>query len=86
MFQFDEGKVEYTGESTEEAIKSFVMIQSLPLVVEFNHETATKVFGGDVKSHLLLFFSKKDGHYESYESIAKEVAKDFREKVRANSL
>lgn len=78
---FDEGKVAFSGEPTEEAIKAFVLIQSLPLVVEFNHETATKIFGGDVKSHLLLFFSKKDGDYDKYEGIAKEVAKSFREKV-----
>ena len=82
VLQFDEGKVVFTGEPTEEAIKAFVLIQSLPLVVEFNHETATKIFGGDVKSHLLLFLSKKDGHYEKYEGVAKDVAKGFREKVR----
>lgn len=78
---FDEGKVEYTGEAKDEAIKVFVVIQSLPLVIEFNHETATKIFGGDVKRHVLFFFSKKDGHYEQYEDAAKEVAKGFREKV-----
>jgi protein disulfide-isomerase A1 len=85
MLQFDEGKVAFTGDAKEDAIKAFVMIQSLPLVVEFNHETATKIFGGDVKSHLLLFFSKKDGHYDQYEETAKDVAKGFREKVRAKN-
>lgn len=81
FLQFDEGKAEFAGEATEETIKSFVLIQSLPLVVEFNHETATKIFGGDVKSHLLLFFSKKENHYDNYLEIAKSVAKNFREKV-----
>lgn len=78
---FDEGKTEFTGDATEESIKSFILIQSLPLVVEFNHETATKIFGGDVKSHLLLFFSKKENHYDTYLNMAKNVAKNFRERV-----
>ncbi|XKL63465.1 hypothetical protein PGB90_005829 [Kerria lacca] len=79
--KFDEEKVEFTGDITEEALKSFVFIHSLPLVVEFNHETATKIFGGDIKRHLLLFLSKKDGHFDKYLDTAKNVAQHFREKV-----
>lgn len=79
--KFDEGEVTYDGAVSEDALKSFVYIQSLPLVVEFNHETATKIFGGDIKSHLLLFFSKKEGHFDAHLDNAKKVAKNFREKV-----
>lgn len=79
--QFDEGHVDYTGDVSEEALKSFVFVQSLPLVVEFNHETATKIFGGEIKSHFLLFLSKKEGHFEKYLENAQKVAKDYRDKV-----
>jgi protein disulfide-isomerase A1 len=69
------------GEITEKSIKKFVTSQSLPLVVEFNHETAQKIFGGEIKSHLLMFVSHQDGHLDKYVSGAREVAKGFREKV-----
>lgn len=81
MLQFDEGQVDYTGDVSEEALKSFVFLQSLPLVVEFNHETATKIFGGEIKSHFLLFLSKKEGHFDKYLENAQKVAKDYRDKV-----
>ena len=69
------------GEITEKNIKMFVTLQSLPLVVEFNHETAQKIFGGEIKSHLLLFLSQQDGHIEKYVEGAREVAKDFKGQV-----
>lgn len=50
--------------------------------MEFNHDTAQKIFGGEIKSHLLIFVSKSDK--ESYERIseaARSVAKPFREQV-----
>lgn len=78
---FDEGKSVYDGESTEEAIKKFVTVQSMPLIVDFNHESAQKIFGGDIKSHLLMFISKEAGHIEKYAEPAKELAKQFRDKV-----
>ena len=74
------------GEITEQNIKKFVTSQSLPLVVEFNHETAQKIFGGDVKSHLLMFLSQQDGHVDKYIENAREVAKEFREKVFVHIL
>lgn len=64
-----------------EDIKKFVTSQSLPLIVEFNHETAQKIFGGDIKSHLLIFLSKEEGHFDKYVEAARSVAKPYREKV-----
>lgn len=81
LFQFDDNKVEFAGEPTVDAIKKFITTESLPLVVEFNHETAQKIFGGEIKSHLLLFFSEAAGHFDSYVEGARSVAKAFREKV-----
>ena len=48
---------------TEENIAKFISSESLPLVIDFNHETAQKIFSGEVKSHFLMFSSAKaDDH------------------------
>lgn len=79
--QFDEGKAVYEGESNDAEIKKFLTAQSMPLIVEFNHESAQKIFGGEIKSHLLMFLSKEAGHLDKYTEGAKEVAKKFRNEV-----
>jgi len=79
--KFDEGKAVYEGENNEAEIKKFLTAQSMPLIVEFNHESAEKIFGGSIKSHLLLFVSKEAGHFEQYAEKAKDVAKKFRNDV-----
>lgn len=78
--QFDEGKAVYEGESNEADIKKFLTAQSMPLIVEFNHESAQKIFGGEIKSHLLMFVSKEAGHLKFAED-AKDIAKKFRSEV-----
>lgn len=79
--KFDEGKVAFEGELTEAALKKFITSNSLPLIVEFNHETAQKIFGGEIKSHLLLFLAKGEEHFEKIAEEARSVAKPFREQV-----
>jgi len=79
--KFDEGKSVFEGETTEKNIKKFIATQSLPLIVEFNHETAQKIFGGDIKSHLLLFLPKGDDKTAKVVEAARSVAKPFREQV-----
>merc|ERR1712073_164538 len=54
---FDDGKATLTEDLTEENIAKFVGSESLPLVIDFNHETAQKIFSGEVKSHFLMFSS-----------------------------
>ncbi|ROT83966.1 protein disulfide-isomerase isoform X2 [Penaeus vannamei] len=78
---FDEGKNVYEGEVTEDGVSKFVAANSLPLVVDFNHETASKIFGGDIKSHLLIFLSKEAGHYDTHLSAATAAAKGFKGEV-----
>ncbi|XP_073968403.1 protein disulfide isomerase [Rhodnius prolixus] len=77
--KFDDGKSEFSGslEDPNELTK-FVASESLPLIVEFNHETAQKIFGGDIKSHLLLFLSKKLGHFDEHLEPIKPVAKEHK--------
>lgn len=62
-------------------MKKFVAAQSLPLIVEFNHDTAQKIFGGEIKSHLLIFLSKEAGHFDKYIEPCRSVAKPYREQV-----
>lgn len=79
--KFDDGKVVFEGEATQENIKKFVMSESMPLLVDFNHDSAQRIFGGEIKSHLLMFLSKEAGHIEKYAEPAKEIAKDYRGQV-----
>ncbi|KAI1291814.1 Protein disulfide-isomerase 2 [Halotydeus destructor] len=78
---FDEGRNELEGEVSADSIKTFVAANSLPLVVEFSHETAQKIFGGEIKAHNLLFIGKKNSEYEPTLSAFKAVAKDFKGRV-----
>merc|ERR1711915_664022 len=75
---FDEGRNDLEGEVTEDAIVKFVSGNALPLVVEFNQETAQKIFSGEIKSHLLLFVSASAEDYSAKVDIAKGIAKDHK--------
>jgi protein disulfide-isomerase A1 len=47
----------------------------MPLVNEFNEETAPKIFGGDIMQHLLIFAAKSaDGFQAVYDSFAAAAA------------
>jgi protein disulfide-isomerase A1 len=62
--KFDEGRNDLTEGLTDvEGVTKFVASSSLPLVVDFNQETAQKIFSGEIKSHLLMFLSKKSDEY-----------------------
>lgn len=79
--KFDEGKVPFEGELNAQNLKKFLSVESLPLLVEFNHDSAQKIFGGDIKSHLLLFLGQGDEKTATIEEAARSVAKPFREQV-----
>ena len=70
-----------TEDISAEAVKQFVLANRLPLVTEFSQETASKIFGGDVKNHMLLFVSKKADGFLSQYDVFKQVAKNFKGKV-----
>jgi len=74
--KFDDGKAVMEGEVTEAAIKKFVAGNAMPLVIEFNQETAQKIFSGEIKSHCLLFLSAKAEGYAGQVDMVKDVAKD----------
>ncbi|XP_047993544.1 protein disulfide-isomerase [Leguminivora glycinivorella] len=70
----------------EDAFKKWVFVQSMPLVVEFSHETASKIFGGQIKYHLLLFLSKKNGDFDKYVQEIKPVAKTYRDRIMSVAI
>lgn len=79
--QFDEGQAVFEGELDAKNLQNFISTNALPLIVEFNQETAQKIFGGEIKSHLLVFLSKDAGHYDKYVDELKAPSKNFRGKV-----
>ncbi|CBY34553.1 unnamed protein product [Oikopleura dioica] len=78
---FDDGRVDYTGADSADDISAFVNSESLPLVSEFNDETAPKIFGGDITQHVLLFAAKSDGTYDENYAAMSTAAKDFKGKT-----
>jgi len=76
--KFDDGRNDLEGEVTEEALAKFISGNALPLVVEFNQDTAQKIFSGDVKSHLLLFLSASSEDFAAKSDIAREIAKEYK--------
>jgi len=73
---FDDGKVIYDGEASIDQLVKFIKSESLPLVSEFNEETAPKIFGGDINQHILLFIAKSDDNFgeinKGFSAAAKE--------------
>jgi len=74
--KFDEGRNNFEGEISEAALVKFVAGNALPLVVDFNQETAQKIFSGEIKSHLLMFVSAKGDAYNAQVEVAKTIAKE----------
>ena len=82
MFKnFDDRRAVYSGAIGKDALLEFIQRYAVPLVVEFNHETAQKIFRGLVKSHILLFVNYKSDEYETTVKVATKLAEEFRNKV-----
>ncbi|CAF2821435.1 unnamed protein product [Rotaria sp. Silwood2] len=79
--KFDEGRNDLTSSIDESSIRQFIQENQLPMVVDFNAETAQKIFGGDIKVHILLFASKKSSDYEKFREEFKTAAKTYRGKT-----
>jgi len=78
---FDDGRADLTEGLTEEALTAFIASESLPLVVDFNHDTAQKIFSGEIKSHLLMFMSAAaEGHADKL-TMLKEIATENKGKM-----
>merc|ERR1712180_168152 len=78
---FDDGRAVLSEGITEEAVSKFVSSESLPLGVEFNQETAQKIFSGEIKSHLLAFLSKKAESHADDVTMLKSIATENKGKM-----
>jgi len=79
--KFDEGRNNLEGDITVETVANFVSANSLPLVVDFNTDTAKQIFQGSVKNHVLMFQSANAEKYEHNLHNARKVAKDFKGEI-----
>lgn len=79
--KFDEGRNDLTSSITEASIKEFIQSNQLPIVIDFNAETAQKIFSGEIKVHILLFASKESDAYEKSREQFKGAAEKFRGKA-----
>jgi len=79
--KFDEGRNDYDGEYDVKKLKSWIQSNALPLVSEFTQETAGKLFGGEIRSHHLLFVGKKTDEFSKIHEAFSESAKEFKGKV-----
>jgi len=79
--KFDEGRNDYEGKMTTDEITNWVGMNSLALVSEFTQESAGKLFGGDIKSHNLLFISKTADNFQKVYDEFRGAAEKFKGKV-----
>ena len=76
--KFDEGRSYIDGPITKESVELFAASNSLPLVVDFNTDTAKQIFQGAIKNHLLMFMSAEAEDYEHKLHQARKVAADMK--------
>ncbi|KAM8843355.1 protein disulfide-isomerase [Synchiropus picturatus] len=79
--KFDEGRNTFDGELTKENLLSFIKANQLPLVIEFTEQTAPKIFGGDIKSHILMFLPKGASDYDNKMDNFKKAAEGFKGQI-----
>ncbi|XP_012674009.2 protein disulfide-isomerase [Clupea harengus] len=79
--KFDEGRNTFDGEMTKESLLSFIKSNQLPLVIEFTEQTAPKIFGGEIKSHILLFVPKASSDFQDKMDQFKKAAEGFKGKI-----
>jgi len=53
----------------------------MPLLVDFDHEVAQKIFSGETRNHLLVFLSHGADAYADQKEVASTLAKDYKGKV-----
>lgn len=83
--KFDDGNEIYGGIVGAEAIETWTKASSMPYVNEFSMENAPKIFGTDVKVHMIAMMPKP-AENEAAMNELKIVGKKFRGKLMVISL
>ena len=86
--KFDERKVVYEGALGVQEIRDFITENSLPTVIEFNHDNAQKMFKApnNQKSHLLVFHNRSSDTFEAEKKMLSKVGGEFRHSVLFTSV
>ncbi|KTF85919.1 hypothetical protein cypCar_00037209, partial [Cyprinus carpio] len=79
--KFDEGRNTFDGEISKENLLNFIKANQLPLVIEFTEQTAPKIFGGEIKSHILMFVPKTATDFQEKMDQFKKASEGFKGKV-----
>ncbi|CAF2024559.1 unnamed protein product [Rotaria magnacalcarata] len=79
--KFDEGRNDLTSSIDEDSIRKFIEANQLPIVTDFNGDTAQKIFGGTIKVHVLLFAGQTSENYVKQREQFHTAAKQFRGKT-----
>ncbi|NWX39484.1 PDIA1 isomerase, partial [Steatornis caripensis] len=79
--KFDEGRNNFEGDLTKDNLLNFFKANALPLVIEFTEQTAPKIFGGEIKTHILLFLPKSVSGYQEKLDNFKSAAGNFKGKI-----
>ncbi|CAN9510780.1 unnamed protein product [Ophioblennius macclurei] len=79
--KFDEGRNTFDGELTKDNLLAFVTANQLPLVIEFTEQTAPKIFGGEIKSHILMFLPKTAADFKDKMGEFKKAAEGFKGRI-----
>uniref|UniRef100_A0A8C2EJ03 protein disulfide-isomerase n=1 Tax=Cyprinus carpio TaxID=7962 RepID=A0A8C2EJ03_CYPCA len=79
--KFDEGRNTFDGEISKENLLNFIKANQLPLVIEFTEQTAPKIFGGEIKSHILMFVPKTATDFQEKMDQFKKASEGFKGKI-----
>ncbi len=61
-------------------LKNFIAVNRYPVMLELTQDTEMVLFEGDIKSHLLLFISKRDDGFETLIDEFRKAAEQFKGK------
>jgi len=86
--KFDEKKTVYEGDIETQTVRDFITENALPVVIEFNHENAQKMFErpNNQKSHLLMFHNKSSDTFDEEIQLMAKVGREFKENVLFTSV
>jgi len=76
---FDEPRVDYSGEAKAAAIEAWIQDTSVPLIWEFTGTNAQKIFAQKAKTHFLYFITVEDAQKQV--APLKPVAVEYKDKI-----